>query len=214
MARKALGVCVIFLLVLGCCLTCFALIPAFAEEGLPEDQTAAFVLKLRKVDQGTGLPVGGAEFLLSREDGTYLTGEETPLWTKAEGEARTLVTHEDGTFTVEGLPPGSYYLTETKAPNGYELLGAPVRIVVTAEYALLGNGVREVTGFAVQCEGGQVCSDTGTPWDLVEIRVENAYGTVLPATGGMGTAIYYLFGMVVLFVAALFVVAKRLLHEQ
>ncbi len=213
MARKRLGICVVFLLVLGCCLTCFAYIPASAETQGP---TATFVLKISKVDQGTGLPVGGAEFLLSREDGCYLGLEnrDTPLWTKTEREGTVLITDDEGAFTVKGLTPGIYYLTETKAPNGYEPLESPVKIEVTPEYAQLGNGVREVTGFAVRCEGGEVCRNTTDKWDHVEIKVENAYGTVLPATGGMGTAMYYMFGMVVLFVAALIVVAKRFLPEQ
>ncbi len=216
MARKVLGVCVIFLLVLGCCLTCFAHIPAFAEEGLPDGQTVTFVLKISKADQGTGLPVGDAEFLLSREDGSYLklASRNTLLWTRTEAEGTLLVTNGEGAFTVKGLPTGIYYLTETKAPKGYELLEEPVRIEVVPEYAQIGNGVREVTGLAVRCEGGEVCQNTTDRWDYVEIKVENAYGTVLPATGGMGTAVYYMFGMVVLFVAALIVVAKRFLHEQ
>ena len=219
MTRKSLGIWIVLLLVLGCCLTCFAHIPAFAVESGPTTDrgpTVTFDLKISKVDQGTGLPVGGAEFLLAREDGSYLRMEkrDTLLWTETEGEGTVLVTDDKGTFTVKGLEPGIYYLTETKAPNGYELLTESVRIEITPEYAQLGDGAREVTGLAVQCEGGEVCHNSADRWDYVEIKVKNAYGTVLPATGGMGTAVFYVFGMVVLFVVALIVVAKRILPVQ
>lgn len=206
MARRGACICIVFLLVIGCCLAC---IPAYAEGN---DLPVTFALRICKVDDGTGLPVGGAEFRLSREDGAYLT--EDRQWSKNETEAMTLVTDDTGIFMVETLTPGVYALTETKAPKGYELLAEPVRIEVVPEYARIDDGMGEVTGFAVQCEGGQVCEEPDGAWNLVEIKIENAYGTVLPATGGMGTAVFYMFGMVVLFVAALIVVAKRLIPER
>lgn len=205
MVRRAACICVIFLLVLGCCLACF---PAYAEgNNIP----VTFVLRICKVDEDTDLPVGGAEFCLSREDGSYLT--EDRQWTETENEAATWVTDDAGSFEIEELVPGVYYLTETEAPKGYELLGAPVRIEVAPEYAQLDDGTGEVIGFTAQCEGGEVCEST-EGWDRVEIKIKNAYGTVLPATGGMGTAMFYMFGMAVLFVAALIIVAKRFLPER
>ena len=223
MIRKGLGICILLLLVLGCCLGFYAAIPAYAETvdpGMDRRSADPFALKVSKVDQGTELPVGGAEFLVMGEDDTYLKLQqgEPHRWIRAEEEGTVFVTDEEGTFTIEGLQPGVYYLKESKAPNGYEQLLEPVKIDVRAEYASLGGGAHEVIGFTAHCEGGEICSNSTDRWDLVEVRIENAYVSILPATGGMGTTMYYMLGMVVLFAAtfaaALIIVARRLRTPQ
>lgn len=69
-----------------------------------------------KVDK-TDTPLAGAAFavLTSPEPGTYhrVVIDNQPL---------LVVSGDDGTFEVTGLPYGQYFLQETKAPNGYALL--------------------------------------------------------------------------------------------
>lgn len=65
---------------------------------------------------GTGAPAAGAEFLLEWSD-------DGVLWQ----EKQRLITGEDGYACFEGLEVSLYYrLTETKAPEGLQLMTAPV----------------------------------------------------------------------------------------
>ena len=72
----------------------------------------------------------GAEFELYRERGGYqdklfyATGGDgiyTVCDQNAQGATSTLVTGESGRLVIAGLEPNTYYLKETKAPEGYQL---------------------------------------------------------------------------------------------
>lgn len=61
---------------------------------------------------------------IQKEDGTYQVVQK-------EGEPYTVLSSENGEFSVEGLPYGRYYLREINAPKGYQLLKEPVAFEVT-----------------------------------------------------------------------------------
>ena len=65
---------------------------------------------LRKLDGATKQPLSGAEFLVTRSDGTVV-GTSNGVY----------VTDANGTITIPNLPKGSYIIKEIKAPNGYVL---------------------------------------------------------------------------------------------
>ena len=48
-------------------------------------------------------------------------------------EVGTITTAGGGLATIGGLLPGTYYLVETKAPDGYNMLTTPVEIYGTTE---------------------------------------------------------------------------------
>lgn len=100
---------------------------------------------------------------------------------------------QDGKFTFEGLGAGTYYLTETKQPDGYNKLAKSVKVEIDA------NGAIKVDGESiVKTEGAE---------RLVE--VENKSGTVLPSTGGMGTTMIYLIGGALVLGSGVVLVTKR-----
>lgn len=141
-------------------------------------------------------PLEHAKFTLSlKEDGS------NPIKFKKNGVNNIYIKDQTGTitevespqggkFTFEGLGAGTYYLTETKQPDGYNKLAKSVKIEIDV------NGAIKVDGNMIK----------GVD-KLVE--VENKTGTVLPSTGGMGTTMIYLIGGVLVLGSGVVLVTKR-----
>ena len=97
---------------------------------------------------------------------------------------------------LNGLAAGDYWLVETKAPEGYSGITAPIKITITK------SGDAEVTNWTI--------SKDGTVEDDKIIDIENSAGTILPGTGGMGTILFTVVGVaLILVVAASFVISRR-----
>ena len=88
-----------------------------------------------------------------------------------------MVVAEDGSLKLEGLEIGEYYLIETKAPDGYLRLAAPLKATIADED---GDGAPD--------------GASKTP-GYVFLQVQNTHGFTLPVTGGMGTAIIIVAGL-------------------
>lgn len=146
-------------------------------------------IRITKVDSDDdSILLPGAEFTVSLSedgrdpisfvrtgDGTYRRAEtaETGVTTVTVGSAGDA----QGNLTLSGLDAGTYYLTETKAPDGYNKLGSPVEITITDTDPADGI-VNDGAGGADGADG------------YVEQRVENSDGFQLPTTGGIGTVLF------------------------
>ena len=106
---------------------------------------------------------------------------------------------ELGKLTLKGLDEGTWYLLETKAPDSYNKLAAPIVVTITD----IDNGVLD----------GKVTNAKGTNGEdvaLVSLKVENDDGFQLPVTGGMGTVLFTAIGIVLMGAAiALLVIIFR-----
>lgn len=190
----------------------------------PTDQVIVFTygLDVTKVDsENTETPLEGAEFILYKKDGSnnnsyYQAGNtgsdsQKAFWTANENDAAKLTSDESGSFSVTGLDEGTYYLKETKAPEGYNLLKADIMIVITANAANIQNwtsAMEGLTGITVSVdEGDAVAGNTGT--GMVSITVENVPGSALPETGGIGTTIFYVVGGILVIGAGVILIARR-----
>ncbi len=105
-------------------------------------------------DSETKAGLGGADFRLYRtknegfwsgilaifgwEEREYLSAD-TGFSTDA-GKASIITSDENGGFSVKGLGSGSYYLEETKAPEGYEGLKAPSALEIQTGFSENGSG--------------------------------------------------------------------------
>lgn len=110
--------------------------------------------------------------------------------TDETGAVATITSPNSGKFTIQGLGAGTYYLTETKQPSGYNKLSGPVTVVID--------------------ENGKVMVKKGANLeDATEVKVENKTGTVLPSTGGAGTTMIYLVGAVLVLGSGVVLATKR-----
>ncbi|HIQ87544.1 MAG TPA: SpaH/EbpB family LPXTG-anchored major pilin [Candidatus Scatomorpha gallistercoris] len=129
-----------------------------------------------------------------------------------------ITSNENGKFSVAGLDDGTYYLREIKAPDGYNLLDADLRVVIDADTANGQNwdGVTPgtaLTGLTVTTQlgedggvNGPVAGDTTD--GAVAITVENNGGSTLPETGGIGTTIFYAAGALLVLCAGVLLFVK------
>ncbi|MBR6331882.1 MAG: LPXTG cell wall anchor domain-containing protein, partial [Dehalococcoidales bacterium] len=143
------------------------------------------LIRVFKYETGTSpeKALDGAEFTITGPEGSDISYSGT--------------TDEDGYLVCNQkklieLPvnTGSYTLTETKAPNGYNKITEDVVFTVSAT-AVVGAGESET----ITVDGVQVTVYT--------IKVQNSAGAELPMTGGHGTLPYTLCGLLLMLGSAL-----------
>ena len=156
-----------------------------------EVETNTYSFDFDKVDgKNIATKLTGAKFELKR-DNTVL-----PLVVIEEGKTYriamsddtatvTEITTKGTTVTINGLDTdATYYLHETKAPTGYNVLESDVEVKV---------------------------GETGK-FDHQDIK--NYKGTVLPSTGGMGTTVFYVVGGILVVGAAVLLISKRRMSDR
>ena len=96
-----------------------------------EIRNEPFTLTFRKEDANDSAPLEGAQFALYRQVKTNDGGLRKDYYPLTGYE--NLVSGEDGIITGinESLPVGTYYLTETRAPEGYELANPVDEVLFT-----------------------------------------------------------------------------------
>ena len=110
-------------------------------------------------------------------------------WVDEKASATVLTTDANGGAVFSGIAPGTYFLEETQAPDGYNPL----------------KGDKEVN----VKEGTSTDVLTLTP-----VNVANITGTELPETGGIGTTVFYLLGAILVVGAGVVFVTRRRMHAE
>ena len=187
-----------------------------------KNKRESFAVKLLKIPAGdvpedgkSEKGLNGAEFLLYREITEAEKEEYVNVWITLkdrEGknitvipveEAGTIVTKTIGTdpgmAEIGNLRIGTYYLKETKAPDGYNLLKELIRIDVS------DTGVTYDDGTALSHSGTGIFYSAMT----YTITVANNPGYELPHTGGIGTGAYRITGLALMLGAALILKRKN-----
>ena len=145
-------------------------------------------LTVNKKDMTDGSQLANAEFKLTGADGeTALTG-----YGNLKSDDKTSGNLLNGIY----LSNGTYYLVETKEPDGYDALPYKIEIVVSGD----GDASRIFTASAVPETTTQITDQTPNNHMLYTFNVYNNPGVELPNTGGPGTTWITLLGaMLVLF---------------
>lgn len=155
---------------------------------------------LKKVDT-KGNTLNGAEFQLLKADKEGAEATKTPVNVvrvndgeykvalERETDATTTLVATNGTLKVTGLDEGNYEFKETKAPTGYKVSSENKAFTMTAD------------------EEKEVTVNAG---EFVNTKLSS-----LPSTGGMGTYLFTIIGVVVMAGAAgAFFISRRKGSEE
>lgn len=189
----------------------------------PEDKVIVFTYELdvTKVDGANAdTKLKDAEFKLYDANGKYVTVDDAGKvtgWADTEEGGSTLKSDENGLFKVIGLDDGTYYLKETKAPDGYNKITEPIEIVITAatendQNWEAGEGPKDaLTALEIQVTVGssETSGNGDTEKGIVATDIQNNKGAELPETGGMGTTIFYVLGAILVLGAGGLLIARR-----
>lgn len=142
-------------------------------------------------------PEATQEVKLEKKDGSYVV---------SENGTEDIVTGDDGIFKIKGLSDGTYYLKETVAPIGYKKLLDMVKIVITAEVPEeISDGTETLVFLGAEASvGDESVNVTATAnTGVISFNVSNTAGQLLPTTGGMGTVVFYLAGLLIMTIAGI-----------
>lgn len=193
----------------------------------PEDKVIVFTYELdvTKVDgQDANKKLAGAEFKLMNANKTkYAIVENGKVtgWTENEKQGTVLTSDNNGLFTVTGLDDNTYYLKETKAPDGYNTLKDPIEFVIKAttannqEWGGSASSAFTKLEIGLKNNKGEFEYTDGTTDDgSVSMTVKNNKGSILPETGGIGTTIFYIVGVVLVLGAGVLLVTKKRMNAD
>lgn len=165
----------------------------------------SFSIDVTKVDgNNNATKLSGVQFDLYRYTGNETNPTEEQLKQNAVAIKTNLTTGIDGKIAesgLNGLKNGRYFLVETKAASGYNLLKAPVEVNLNVDYVvkkttdkwydesnnLIGT---KTTVTSTKFTGGDT-NNAGT----YSVTIENRKGFTLPKTGDIGTAMFLIIGI-------------------
>ena len=174
----------------------------------PESEVCVYTYQLNNTkyrdDDTPGNELAGAGFRLysdkachdedeiklkMNDDGTYSRDFST------EGKGVEMLSNKDGQFNVKGLDAGTYYLRETKTPDGYSAC-PDTTIVISAthdEHNVNLSGESNLNNKIINIKAG---------------------GITLPSTGGIGTTIFYVVGGGLMVAAIVLLVTKKRMENK
>ncbi|WP_130837996.1 SpaH/EbpB family LPXTG-anchored major pilin [Lachnoclostridium sp. Marseille-P6806] len=142
-----------------------------------------------------------ASFILVKKSGgvesfyKYDAATDTVSWVSDMTQATVKKTDSQGALEFIGLSDGTYYLRETIAPQGFNLLDHDVEVKITHTTTSGGGGTFGI-GVSQKSE------------------IPNKSGTTLPETGGIGTTLFYAVGGLLLVGTVTVFITRRKLRAE
>lgn len=182
--------------------------PGEETRGIPGDvpKVYTYALNVHKKDN-SGTNLEDAKFKLyfvtknESEENVYTQIKKLK---DMDDKGGVFATDSNGNLTLAGLNVGDYALEEVEAPAGYTLLKD--KIFFSISDSDIDGRLDEVTeGSTISNVKDKEKNNTG----YVQMEVVNNEGFNLPATGGMGTYLFTIGGLVIMAGAALLLIASK-----
>lgn len=177
-----------------------------------EAKTPTYPLDINKIKKGSEEKLAGAKFRLYLSETDAKANDESkaikvspvvagvagnyvvdPASATTEFESVKSIEGKGYNLHINGLEAKDYWLVETQAPEGFNKLTDPIKVIITK------TGDTEWT-----------VSKDGTAEDDKIIDVENSTGSILPSTGGRGAIAFAVIAALLVFgVAVSFIRDKR-----
>lgn len=193
------------------------------------NNTLAYDVNIFKTGDNTTNALANAHFELYGSD--YYESDGTTVNSGVNPIKTNLISSSNGKIALGMLSKGTYYLLETQAPSGYIQLSKPVKIMIDPTSNLNktvaeGNNTRTYPLFVTYeyyLESGneanlsinhegiaiQVNEEEGKVSYSYALTVPNTSGVELPSTGGPGTTLPYLLGLMLTAFAGLGLMMKK-----
>ena len=155
------------------------------------DSTNVYNAKFTVTKQdGDNKPLPGAGFVIKNAAGKYYKIENNVVsWVNNEADATEYTSDANGAVTpFTGLADGTYTLHEKTVPAGYNAAADSTFTIAAGDYTA-GNLEQEAT-------------------------VTNNAGTELPATGGIGTTIFYVLGSLLVIGCGIVLVSRKRMQNN
>ena len=196
------------------------------------DQNGNYITELKETTVAGGKKVRslpGATYRLSTD-----SNAETAYVNDLYPKGAEFKTGDDGIVTFNGLSAGEYYITEIDAPDGYIRDKKIYKVLIKAEFNEPVKVTEKINGIDVSYEvvtlktssveiydgdtligkntyktenEGPTTTESSSTTQSTELK--NVAGAELPATGGVGTTLFYIIGSILVVGAGIILVAKK-----
>ena len=166
------------------------------DEKEKESLSANFELRTKADDENSAI------FFIQDDNGNYIIADSDD-----QGASKVITMNNGVEVNFLGLKAATYYLVETSTSAGYNMLSAPVEVVITDTTVKEGASSAWVITRSIKVDGEELGENVYT------FDVENHSGTVLPSTGGTGTQMLYMAGGIVVAVSLVLLITKRRMQK-